>query len=329
MRIGSLVLDNPLILAPMAGITELPFRRMAKEAGCALVVTEMVSSEGLIRGAKKTTELLTSHPSERPLSAQIFGSGPDRMKEAARMVESQGADALDINLGCSVRKIVRQGAGVALMREPERLREILKAVRKAVRLPVTIKIRSGWDPSGDQALHIARMAQDLGVDGVTIHPRTALQGFSGKADWSLIARLKDALCMPVIGNGDVRTPEHALKMQQETGCDAVMIGRAAIGNPWIFTQTLDLLHARDSRPVDLSTRFEGMLRYIDYAVSHFGEARAVRLLRGRLCWFVKGLPGCSHFRGGIVRLKTRQEMRDAVGAYFEQLQISTAKGLFA
>jgi nifR3 family TIM-barrel protein len=311
----------------MAGITELPFRRMAKEAGCALVVTEMLSSEGLIRGAKKTAELLKSHPSERPLCAQIFGANPDSMAGAAQMVEGQDADTLDINLGCSVRKIVRQGAGVALMREPERLKKILKAVCKAVSIPVTIKIRSGWNPSGDQALSIARMAQDIGIDAITIHPRTALQGFSGKADWSLIARLKEALSIPVVGNGDVRTPEDALRMQQETGCDAVMIGRAAIGNPWIFAQTLDLLHSKEPRSLDMSTRLQGMLRYIDYAVGHFGEARAVRMLRGRLCWFVKGLPVCSSFRCAIARLKSRQEMRDAVVAYFGQLQTSAANGL--
>ncbi len=327
MRIGSLVLDNPLILAPMAGITALPFRRLAKEAGCALVVTEMVSSEGLIRGVRKTAELLKSHPSERPLAVQIFGANPDSMARAAQIVCTQDVDVLDINLGCSVRRIVRNGAGVALMREPARLKGILDAVCNAVGLPVTVKIRSGWDPTGDQALETARIAQDAGVDAITIHPRTAHQGFGGKADWTLIARLKEALFIPVIGNGDVRTPEDALKMQQKTGCDGIMIGRAAIGNPWIFAQTLAFFHSREARPLDLPTRLQGVLRYIDYAVSHFGEVRAVRMLRGRLCWFVKGLPGCSHFRGGIARLKTRQEMRAAVEAYFEQLQPSAVETL--
>ena len=189
MKIGNLVLDNPLMLAPMAGITQLPFRRLAREAGCALVVTEMVSVKGLVHGSKKTAELLMSHPSERPLSAQIFGADPEVMKEAAQIVQGLGADLLDVNLGCSVRKVVRQGAGAALMREPERLETILKAIRSAVSLPLTVKMRTGWEPSGEQAIIAARIAEDCGVDAVAIHPRTAIQGFGGRADWSVKIRL--------------------------------------------------------------------------------------------------------------------------------------------
>jgi len=322
MKIGSLVLENPLILAPMAGITQLPFRRLAKEAGCALVVTEMVSANGLVHGGWKTVELLKSHPAERPLSVQIFGADPAVMQEAARIVQAQGADLLDINLGCSVRKVVRQGAGAALMGQPEKLEAILKAVRGVADVPLTIKIRSGWEPSGDQAVAVTRMAEDAGVDAVAIHPRTALQGFGGRADWSLIARLKQCVSIPVVGNGDVRTPDDVVRMQRETGCDAVMVGRASIGNPWIFTQALELLHSRRPRSPDLSERLHGTLRYIDNSVNHFGEARAVRMMRSRVPWFVKGLPGCSRFRSSIIRLKSRQEMRDAVQAYFEGLQTS-------
>jgi len=322
MKIGSLILDNPLILAPMAGITQLPFRRLAKEAGCALVVSEMVSANGLVHCGRKTVELLKSHPEERPLSVQIFGKDPMVMQEAARMVQAQGADLIDINLGCSVRKVVKQGAGAALMGQPERLKAILKAVRGVVDLPFTIKIRSGWDPSGDQAVAVARMAEDAGVDGVAIHPRTAVQGFGGRADWSLIARLKQGVSIPVMGNGDVRTPEDVMRMQGETGCHGVMIGRAAIGNPWIFTQAMDLLHSRPPRPPDLAERLHGTLRYIDHSVDHFGEARAVRMMRSRVPWFVKGLPGCTRLRTSIVRLESRQAMREAVQAYFEGLQTS-------
>ncbi|MBW2172821.1 MAG: tRNA-dihydrouridine synthase family protein, partial [Deltaproteobacteria bacterium] len=236
MKIGGLALENPLILAPMAGITQLPFRRLVKEAGCALVVTEMVSANGLVHGSKKTADLLAIHADERPVSAQIFGTDADIMREAAQMVHGMGADILDINadildinLGCSVRKIVRQGAGVALMREPERLEAILKAVRSAVSIPATVKMRTGWDHSGDQAIRAARIAEDCGFDAVAIHPRTATQGFGGKADWSLITRLKDSISIPVIGNGDIREPNDVLRMQSETGCDSVMIGRASIG----------------------------------------------------------------------------------------------------
>ena len=322
MKIGSLALDNPLILAPMAGITQLPLRRLAKEAGCALVVTEMVSSNGLVHKGQKTLELLKSHPTERPLSVQIFGTSPEVMKEAALIVQAQEADILDINLGCSVRKVVRQGAGAALMREPQKLETILKTIRLAVSLPLTVKLRSGWEPSGSQAVTAARIAEDCGVDAVAIHPRTALQGFGGRADWSLIARLKDCLSIPVIGNGDVCTPDDVVRMQRETGCDAVMIGRAAMGNPWIFTQALDLMNGRPASVPDLSTRLQVTLGYIENSVDHFGEVRAVRMMRSRLAWFIKGLPRCSGFRNSIVRLKSRQEMRDAIEAYFEELQTS-------
>jgi tRNA-dihydrouridine synthase B len=322
MKIGSLILENPLILAPMAGITQLPFRRLAKEAGCALVVTEMVSANGLVHGGRKTLELLKSHPTERPLSVQIFGADPAVMQEAARIVQAQGADLLDINLGCSVRKVVRQGAGAALMGQPKKLEAILKAVRRVVDLPLTIKIRSGWEPSGDQAVAVARMAEAAGVDAVAIHPRTALQGFAGRADWSLISRLKQRVFIPVIGNGDVSTPDDVVRMQRETGCNGVMIGRASIGNPWVFTQALDLLQSRQPRPPDLSKRLHGTLRYIDSSVNHFGEARAVRMMRSRVPWFVKGLPGSSRFRSSIIRVTSRQEMRDGVQAYFEGLETS-------
>jgi len=321
-KIGDLVLANPLVLAPMAGITQLPLRRLAKEQGCALVVSEMISSNGLVHGGQKTLELLKSHPSERPLSVQIFGKDAVVMKEAGQIVQAQGADILDINLGCSVRKVTKQGAGSVLMREPVQLAAILKAVRKAVSLPLTVKIRSGWDPSGEQALMIGHVAQDAGVDAVALHPRTAKQGFTGKADWSLIARLKESLSIPVIGNGDIARPEDVLKMQQETGCDAVMIGRASMGNPWIFSQALDLMNGRHPKSPDLAVRLETILRYICHAVDQFGEIRAMRMMRSRLAWFVKGLPRCSGFRKDIVLLESKNDMITAVKAYFESLQIS-------
>jgi tRNA-dihydrouridine synthase B len=320
MKISGLVLDNPLILAPMAGITHLPFRRLAKEAGCALVYTEMVSANGLIHSSKKTVELLTTHPDERPLAAQIFGSDPEVMKEAAQIVQGMAVDLIDINLGCSVRKVTGQGAGAALMREPEKLEAILKAIRSVVSLPLTVKMRAGWEPSGSEAIRAARIAESCGLDALAVHPRTATQGFGGKADWSLIARLKDAVSVPVIGNGDVQEPGDVLRMQRETGCDGVMIGRSSIGNPWIFSQTLDLIHARPITHPDLSERFHTVLRYIAYAIEHFGESRAVPMLRSRLGWFTKGLPHSSRFRAAVVHLKTRQSMVEVVQAYFHDLQ---------
>lgn len=323
MKIGGLVLQNPLILAPMAGITELPLRRLAREAGCALVVTEMVSANGLMHGSKKTAELLRSHPDERPVSAQIFGADPEVMKEGAQIVEGVGADILDVNLGCSVRKVIRQGAGAALMRDPERLKKVLRAIRSATCLPVTIKMRTGWDPSGEQAVRVARIAEGCGVDAVAIHPRTAMQGFGGMADWSQIARLKETVSIPIIGNGDIQGPDDVLRMQRETGCDGVMIGRASIGNPWIFAQALDLMHGRPPmRPSSLD-RLNTVLRYIEYSIDCFGEVGAVRMMRSRLGWFTKGLPHSSRFRASVSHLRTREEMTDAVKAYFGSMGSET------
>jgi nifR3 family TIM-barrel protein len=242
------------------------------------------------------------------------------MRDAAQIVQGMGADLIDINLGCSVRKIVRQGAGVALMRDPERLEAILKAIRSAVNLPLTVKMRAGWDPSGSQAIRAARVAEDSDFNAVAIHPRTATQGFGGKADWSLIARLRDAVSIPVIGNGDIQEPSDVLRMQRETGCDSVMIGRASIGNPMIFSRTLSLIDGKSPTEPGLSERLDTVLRYIEYAVDHFGETRAVFIMRSHLGWFTKGLPHSSRFRAAVVRLKTRQSMVEVVQTYFDSLQ---------
>jgi nifR3 family TIM-barrel protein len=229
--------DNPTILAPLAGITNLPFRRIAKRGGAGIVCSEMISANGLVHRSQKTYQMLDTHPDEKPLSVQIFGSDPAIMAEAAKIVEASGsADILDINFGCSVRKILKSGAGAALMKIPDKARAILKAVRNAIRIPLTIKIRSGWDASGKDAMLISQIAQDCGVDAIAVHPRTASQGFSGKADWAIIAEVRKSVSIPVIGNGDIVSPEDAIRMTDMSGCDAVMIGRAAIGNPYIFSQ---------------------------------------------------------------------------------------------
>jgi tRNA-dihydrouridine synthase B len=242
------------------------------------------------------------------------------MKGAAQIVQTLGADLIDVNLGCSARKVIRQGAGAALMREPERLETILKAIRREVTLPLTVKIRTGWEPSGQQAIKAARIAEYCGVDAVAIHPRTAVQGFSGSADWSLIARLKNSVSVPVIGNGDIHEPGDVLRMQRETGCDGIMIGRASIGNPWIFAQALDLIHSRPPRRPDFPKRLHTVLRYIEHSVDHFGESRAVPMMRSRVGWFIKGLPHSSRVRATIARSKTRQDIVDALQAYFGYVQ---------
>jgi tRNA-dihydrouridine synthase B len=225
---------------------------------------------------------------------------------------------VDINFGCSVRKIVKNGAGVALMKVPKEAEALIKAVRKAVQIPLTIKIRSGWDPLGDAAIEIAEIAEACGVDAIAIHPRTATQGFNGQADWSIIGAIKKRVMIPVIGNGDIFSADDALSMLQQTGCDAVMIGRKAIGNPWIFTQVLARINGEEVAEVDLPHRFKIMMRYLHNSVEYFGEEIACRMMRSRLCWFVKGLHNSSRFRRSINHIETEQEAIELIQDFREK-----------
>jgi tRNA-dihydrouridine synthase B len=319
MQIGTVTLNNNVILAPLAGITNLPFRLMAKEAGCGLVCSEMVSSHGLVYKSGKTEQLLNSVPAEKPLSAQIFGAQPDIMAEAAAIVEGMGVDIIDINFGCAVRKVVRTGSGVALMNTPEKAETLLKAVRKAVRIPLTIKIRTGWNPSGEQAFNIAQIAEGCGVDAVAVHPRTAGQLFSGRADWSIIAAVKKKVSIPVIGNGDIFSAQDAVNMLAETGCDGIMIGRKAMGNPDIFSQVLARLNGNVDTDEDFSRRFDIMIRYLKASVEYIGEAPACRMMRSRLGWFAKEMPNSSRFRQSIKHLSSEKEGIELINAYRESL----------
>ena len=321
MKIGAVTLKNNTILAPLAGITNLPFRLLAKEAGCALVCSEMISAHGLVNKSKRTRQMLDSLPEEKPLSVQIFGSQPDIMAEAARMVESSGADIIDINFGCSVRKIIKTGSGVALMKAPEIAEAVIKAVRKVVRIPLTVKLRTGWNPTGNQAFEISKIAEACGVDAITIHPRTAKQGFSGHSDWTIIAKLKKQMNIPVIGNGDIFNADDAIAMLEQTRCDAVMIGRMAIGNPWIFSHVLARMQGETEPAVDLEERFEIMTRYMQESVKYFGEEIACRMMRSRLCWFAKGLHNSSQFRKSINHISTETEAMQRIEAYKESLQV--------
>jgi nifR3 family TIM-barrel protein len=319
MNIGAVETDNFSVLAPLAGITNLPMRLIAKRSGCGLVCSEMISSNGLVYNSGKTVQMLDSVPEEKPLSVQIFGANPDLMAEAARIVQDSGADIVDINFGCSVKKILKSNSGSALMKDQHLAGRILRAVRQAVTIPLTIKIRSGWDPSGQQALEIARLAEDCGVDAIAVHPRTALQGFRGKADWSIIARVKQCIAIPVIGNGDVTAPTDATRMLAQTGCDGVMVGRAAIGNPMIFGQIVAEHQGLPNAPPTDGQRIEMMLRYLRDSVRCLGEETACRMMRSRLCWFVKGMRNAGQFRNAIRFIASEDEAVGLIRGYAESI----------
>jgi tRNA-dihydrouridine synthase B len=322
IKIKELEIKGKTFLAPLAGITNLPFRRLVKECGCAVVCSEMVSAKGIFYNSKNTLTLMTSQADERPLSVQLFGYEPESMARAAAFVEEMGvADIIDINFGCSVKKVVKQGAGVALMKEPKTSEAVLRAVRKATTLPLTIKIRSGWDGSGLQAFALADIAQDAGMDAIILHPRTAAQGFKGLANWDHIQQLKETLNIPVIGNGDINCVEDAARMFAQTGCDAVMVGRAAMSNPYLLFQIEEYLSKGTYKEPKTGEIFRKMERLIELYVAYFGETHACRMLRGRLAWFVKGHPGCSVFRRDLAQIETSGQAIDLIRAY-ETLKIT-------
>lgn len=319
MKIGSIAIDNNTVLAPLAGITNLPFRLIARKEGCGLVCSEMISSYGIVYGAKKTLRMLESSSEEKPVSFQIFGSDPSVLAEAALIVESSGADIIDINFGCSVKKIIKSGAGAALMKDPGKAEAILKRVRDSVKIPLTIKIRTGWEKSGEEAVAIAKIAEACGVDAVTVHPRTAGQGFRGSADWSVISRVRQSVLIPVIGNGDIIVAEDALGMINQTGCDGVMVGRTAIGNPWIFSQITALQEGRPEESVSLDRRFQAMREYLRVTVEYLGEKQASFMMRSRLGWFVKGLPSNAFFRESIKHVMSENQAKEIIDSYFDFL----------
>lgn len=318
MKIGNVALLYPTILAPLAGITNLAFRRMVKALGCGLVCTEMISAKGLVYQSDQTRQMLASVAEEKPLSVQLFGADPDAMAEAAAMVEAAGADIIDINCGCAVKKVMKNGAGVALMKNPETAQQIIAQMRRAVKIPLTIKMRTGWDASGEQAILLAKIAEHNGCDAVVIHPRTARQRFSGSADWSVIAKIKQELSIPVIGNGDIRSPEVALRMVAETGCDAVMIGRAALGNPWIFTQIHALMETGTCPPVTPDMRFAMMQRFLDLTIDQFGEEIACKMMRGRLGWLARGLRKATDFRTAAAGIHAKTDAEALIRMYREK-----------
>ncbi len=305
------------LLAPLAGISNLSFRLLAREQGCALAYTEMISANGLVRNTKKTYEYLKTSAEDRPLGAQIFGADPEIMAEAARIVADNGVDLIDINMGCPVKKVVKAGAGAILMKDPDLSARIIAAVKKVVKIPVTVKIRSGWNRSLINAVEIARIAEDSGVDAITVHARTADQGYNGHADWKIIAEVKKAVKIPVIGNGDIRQPQDAVKMLDETQCDAVMVGRGSLGNPWIFKGISQMLTSQEVNfQPSLRQRLKMIENHWKMEVDLLGVKLAGKSFRKHILWYTKGLDNSHKFRELAGKSKNEEEMLHELNDYF-------------
>lgn len=327
LSIGPHRIERPVILAPMAGVSEAPYRVIALEMGAGLAPTELVSAKGLEYANSRTEGYLRHDPDDEPLlSVQIFGGDPDSMGRAAEIAVARGAKILDINMGCPVKKVTRNGAGSALMCDPSRAGDIVRAMRRRVgeRVPITAKIRGGWDQTQKNAAEVGRTLEDAGLAAIAIHPRTRTQGYSGKADWSLIAALVDAVRIPVIANGDIVDAESAGAVVEQTGCQAVMIGRAALGNPWIFRE---LAAACDGLPVPSrpagEERSSMIVRHLTEQIEHVGdEERAVKKFRQHLIWYSRGMRGGSTFREAAMQFVTKEEVIEAIESFFRRAEES-------
>lgn len=318
MNIGNIELSAPLALAPMAGITDLPFRLICRRLGCGMTVSEMVSAKGLLYKNVKTTEMLRIDDGERPTAIQMFGSVPAELAEAARMVEASGADMIDFNMGCPVPKIVNNGEGSALMKNPQLAHDILAAMVKAVKIPVTVKFRAGWDDANRNAVEIARAVEAAGVSAVAVHGRTRQQFYEGKADWSIIADVKQAVKVPVFGNGDIFTVADGLRMLEQTGCDGLMIGRGADGNPWLFTALAAALRGEPlPQPPSLKERLAQAAEHLEMLIAYKHEVVAVKEMRRHISAYLKGMPHAAEFRGRFHKVDTQEQFSELLAEYSE------------
>lgn len=317
LTIGNVTLDNQVILAPMAGVTDLPFRLLCREQGVGMVCMEMVSAKAIYYNNKNTEELLTIHPGEMPASLQLFGSDPDIIAAMAQRIEERPFAILDFNMGCPVPKVVGNGEGSALMKNPKLAEEILTKLVKAVKKPVTVKFRKGFDDDHINAVEIAKIAEACGVAAVAVHGRTRAQYYSGEADWDIIRQVKEAVKIPVIGNGDVVSPQTAKAMIEQTGCDGIMIGRGAQGNPWIFREVVEYLD--NGRLIDRPTaaeKREVILRHAALQQEFKGEYTAIREMRKHLAWYTYGMPHSAKFRGMINSMETMDQLLQGVDEIF-------------
>lgn len=317
LTIGNVTLENNIILAPMAGVTDLPFRLLCKRQGAGMVCMEMVSAKAILYRNRNTEELMRILQEERPVSLQLFGSDPKIMGEIAAQIQERPFDILDINMGCPVPKVVNNGEGSALMKNPKLAQEIIKSVVQASGKPVTVKIRKGFDEEHINAVELARRAEEAGAAAIAVHGRTREQFYSGKADWEIIAKVKEAVGIPVIGNGDADSPENAVRMLRETGCDGVMVGRAARGNPWIFREINSYLETgEESAKPTAEEKCACILEHAALLCEYKGAYTAVREMRKHVSWYTFGYPNSARLRGKINTVESMEELEDCVREIF-------------
>ncbi len=311
LKIGNVLLENSYVLGPMAGVTDLPFRLLCKEQGAGLLCMEMVSAKGIFYNNKNTESLLQIHPKEVPVSLQLFGSDPKIVSEMAKRIEERPFSILDIIMGCPVPKVVRNGEGSALMKNPKLVYELVSATVKAIKKPVTVKIRKGFDDEHVNAVEIAKIIEEAGAAAVAVHGRTREQYYSGKADWEIIRQVKEAVSIPVIGNGDVTSGEQAIAMRKQTGCDGVMIARGAQGNPWIFSELLEYEKTGKlpDRP-DVEEIKKTMLRHAKLQIEYKGDFTGIREMRKHVAWYTKGLHGAARLRDQINQVESYAELEN-------------------
>ena len=316
MRIGNIELSAPVALAPMAGITDLPFRLISRRMGAGMTVSEMVSAKGLLYKNVKTTDMLQIDPGERPTAIQLFGSVPDELAEAARIVEASGADMIDFNMGCPVPKIVNNGEGSALMKNPKLAHDILAAMVRAVKIPVTVKFRAGWDEEHLNAVEIAKAVEAAGVSCIAVHGRTRVQFYEGKANWSIIGDVKKAVSIPVFGNGDIVSVESGLRMISETNVDGLMVGRGADGNPWIFRELAAALTGKEiPKAPSLEERLSLAREHLQMLIDFKGEYISVKEMRRHISAYLKGMPHAAEFRARFHKMNTQVEFENLLDEY--------------